>query len=266
MTKVQTAPIGRRDPVAPRPGFRHRHRWLSLLLALHLPALVSLALVAGHAVPGVLAAAAVVLLALTVAVVVETSSRVRVLGLVSGLVACSVAVGLLTSSLAWGLLHAAVSALLVAVHLGAAWRGTGTSWTGGGAAGDHAEVAPGGDAGTAAVAPGGGAGTAAVTPADPAGDADVVEVRDVYTGVWSARRLVPPRTRLLRLPEAEAAGPQGPGPDDTADADVGDHPRPDAEPEAPAGRRHEERDPDLTREVLHALHVSATSDGVGKDA
>lgn len=258
------------------PGFRRRHRTLAVLLALHLPAIGALAVLTGGAPQDVLVEGAVVVLALAVGAFLDISPRLRSLALTAGLLWSSAVVGLVSATVIWGVLHAATIGLLAAAHVGASWRAPRTG----------AATAPAGDPAVGAV----GADEAAAT-AQAGRDDGLVEVQEVYTGVWSAQRLVRPRTRLIRLSEEPTAQTPASEPP-TADARPEPHggpvdaPKPDAGDDGsatPAAQRaatvepsaatalgasapEAGRDPDLTREVLEALHLGAVEPTPGRDA
>jgi hypothetical protein len=215
------------------PGFRRRQRLLAVLLALHLPGLAALAVLTGREPHEVLVQGAVVVLAIAVGAFLDTSPRLRALALTGGLLWCSAVVGMLMGTVVSGALHAAAFGLLAAAHLGASWRSP-----------HPAEVGEVADAPLAEPA------SAEAPPARA--DEGLVEVQEIYTGVWSAKHLVRPTTRLVRIEpevtvepevvtdvsvEAEAP-PVGPAPARAAS-------------DTPAGGR----DHDLTREVLEALHL-----------
>jgi hypothetical protein len=216
------------------PGFRRRQRLLAALLALHLPGMAALAVVTGREPHEVLVQGAVVVVAIAVGAFLDISPRLRALALTGGLLWCSGVVGMLTGTVVTGALHAAAFGLLAAAHLGASWRSP-----------RPAEVDE--AAGAQLDEP------AADTPA-AAADEQLVEVQEVYTGVWSAKHLVRPTTRLVRIEPTATAEPEVVA-DLSVDAEVAPV---EVEPAAvavandapPAARDHE-----LTREVLEALHL-----------
>lgn len=251
------------------PGFRRRHRVLASMLALHLPALGALAVLTGGAVHDVLVEAAIVVLALAVGAFLDTSPRLRSLALTAGLLWCSVVVGLLTATVVWAVLHAATVGLLAAAHVGASWRSPRSSLA--------AEPERGAERDGAGPAP-------PVADGHDGGRGDenadgLVEVQEVYTGVWSAQHLVRPRTRLIHLPERPPE--QSPTITPTAHEEHATTIVPDPAPEAgadpvdqhgasasdiAAAEPAASRDPDLTREVLEALHLGSVEEVPTSDA
>ena len=218
------------------PGFRRRQRLLAVLLALHLPGLAGVAVLTGGAPSELLVPGAVVVLAIAIGGFLDISPRLRALALTGGLLWCSAVVGMLLGTVVSGVLHAAAFGLLAAAHLGSSWRSPRPAEV------EEVAQAPLDEPGAADAAP---------APADEG----LVEVQEVYSGVWSAKQLVRPTTRLVRL--APAVDPE---PANHVDADA-EPPAVDAEPavagpvadEAPAaGGDHE-----LTLEVLEALHLGA---------
>lgn len=241
------------------PGFRRRHLLLAGLLAAHLPGLAVLAVVTGGAAHDVLVEAAVVLVAVTAGAFLEVSARLRTLALTAGLLWCSVVVGLLTAGVVAGAPHAALVGLLAAPNLGACWRTSPRATA-------HDGIGPQG---------------AGASDRDHEPDGQrLVEVQEVYTGVWSAHRLVRPRTRLLRLPDqapdgpsrsveevaaadgAPSAAPPAASADEQPAATGADEVGDEAAPETgtAAAAEASRRDPDLTREVLEALHLSTVEE------
>lgn len=240
------------------PGFRRRHRLLALLLALHLPGLGALAVMTGGEAHDVLVEGAVVLLALALGALLDLSPRLRSLAITAGLLWSSAVVGLLTGTLVGGVLHAATVGLLAAAHVGASWRHP-SQLGAPSAASDAPDDVPDRD-----------------DEHDDPSQEGLVEVQELYTGVWSAQRLVRPRTRLVRAPErapdeavpapAEepalaAAGHREPAErtdvaEDAERAEAG----PEAAPITPEAAPAASRDPDLTREVLEALHLGAVEE------
>ncbi len=263
--------------VLENPGFRRRHRMLAWVLALHLPALAGLAVLTGGAPQDLLVEAAIVVLALTAGTLLDLSPRLRAAALTVGLLGCAVTTGLLTTTLVWGLLHGGIVGLLAAAHLGASWRAprayADPEDTGTDESADASKAYPGtGEAhlGHPEVAMPQGQHELGVA-ADEV-EAGYVEVREVYTGVWSAKHLVPHRTRLVRLPDPSPAegtadpgsretGGVAPGSDAGTEVDDGDVASTPTAPTAPPVVA-ETRDPNLTREVLEALHLSATDETV----
>ena len=216
------------------PGFRRRQRLLAALLALHLPGIAALAVVTGREPQEVLVQGAVVVVAIAIGAFLDISPRLRALALTGGLLWCSAVVGMLTGTVVTGALHAAAFGLLAAAHLGASWRSPRAAKV------DQAAAAASDETEGAATPP---------TPADEG----LVEVQEVYTGVWSAKHLVRPTTRLVRVePVAE--------PEVVADLSVdAGAPSVEDEPAAPAAVANDApatgRDHDLTHEVLEALHL-----------
>ena len=219
------------------PGFRRRQRLLAVLLALHLPGLAALAVLTGREPHEVLVQGAVVVLAIAIGAFLDISPRLRALALTGGLLFCSAVVGMLMGTVVSGALHAAAFGLAAAAHLGASWRSPGPAEVGEVAGAPHGEPVP--------------------VEAPDSADEGLVEVQEVYTGVWSAKHLVRPTTRLVRVEPEPAVEPEMVT-DVSVDADtspVGDEPAAptSAAGDAPAaGRDHE-----LTREVLEALHLGA---------
>jgi hypothetical protein len=218
------------------PGFRRRQRLLAVLLALHLPGLAALAVLTGREPHEVLVQGAVVVLAIAVGAFLDTSPRLRALALTGGLLWCSAVVGMLMGTVVSGALHAAAFGLLAAAHLGASWRSP-----------HPAQVEESADAPLAEPTP------ADVRPAEA--DEGLVEVQEIYTGVWSAKHLVRPTTRLVRIEPESTVEPEV-----VTDVSIeAEAPPAEVEPAAPAPATSDTpaigRDHDLTREVLEALHL-----------
>lgn len=254
MTLEAPGVAGRRTAGSPpdSSGFRRRHRLLAAVLALHLPGLAALAVATGHEPHEILVEAAVVVLAIAVGAFLEIAARLRALALTAGLLWCSAAVGLLVGTVISTALHAAVFGLLAAAHVGASWRPP------------RAEQAE--ESAVAALDELDGPPAPADDAAQPAASSTdrLVEVQDVYTGVWSAKRLVRPTTRLVRLePAAEPAAvtdvaPRAAEPAEPAEPEVTRVDDDRAEPAPAAGATDAPappRDHELTREVLEALHL-----------
>lgn len=248
------------------PGFRRRHRLLALLLALHLPGLGALAVATGGEAHDVLVEGAVVLLALALGAFLDLSPRLRSLAITAGLLWSSAVVGLLTGTLVGGVLHAATVGLLAAAHVGASWRHPSQL----GASSAAASDAPADDV------------PDRPDEHDDRSQEGLVEIQELYTGVWSAQRLVRPRTRLVRAPErapdeavpapAEEPAPAAAGRGEPAaradvaeDVDRAETTDREATPTAPEGAPAASRDPDLTREVLEALHLGAVEETPVRD-
>lgn len=268
LSRVRSRPTA---PADAHSRFRRRHPVLLTVLALHVPAVAVLAHGEGRSTVDLVAGGAVVLLGEVVLARLGVAARLRATALAVGLGWAALMVILLLGPGAASLVHTLVVGLAAVGHLVASWdvvpdaaagagpgRGTGDG-TRGGARPEEAGVVPG---------------------PDPAGSEESrdgrVEVRDIYTGVWTARRLVPPRTQLVRLPDTPADhrdasrdGDRGRG------SDAGDPGRgPDAEDRGSEGPAEEDarppeveaRDPELTREVLAALHAGALGEEVGSSA
>ena len=217
------------------PGFRRRQRLLAAVLALHLPGLAALAVFVGREPIELLVPGAVVVLAIAVGAFLDISPRLRALALTGGLLWCSVVVVMLLGTVVTGVLHAAAFGLLAAAHLGSSWRSPRAAQV------EGTSQAP-LDAPAAAEAAG--------APLDEG----LVEVQEVYSGVWSAKHLVRPTTRLV---QREPAGEPEPVADVSAGAEV---PPADAEPAAPVPAvvtEPTDGDHELTLEVLEALHLGA---------
>lgn len=251
MTLEAPGVVGRRTAGSSpdSPGFRRRHRLLAVVLALHLPGLAALAVATGHEPHEILVQAAVVVLAIAVGAFLEIAPRLRALALTGGLLWCSAAVGLLVGTVISGALHAAAFGLLAAAHVGASWRPPRAAQAeeSAVAALDELEEPR---AAADDVAP----------PTAPSTEG-LVEVQEVYTGVWSAKRLVRPTTRLVRLePATEPAAvtdvaPEAEEPAEPEVTRIDDDPAESAPPAGAPDAPAPPRDHELTREVLEALHL-----------
>jgi hypothetical protein len=250
------------------PGFRRRHRVLAWLLAVHLPALAGLAVLTGRLPSEALVEGAVVVVALAVGAFPDLSPRLRALALTVGLLWCSVVVGLFTATLVWGLLHGGIVGLMAAAHLGSAWRARPSS-----PPEEESEEHP--DQVRIRLHDSDVEQSLEVGVAERTVDEHLVEVREIYTGVWSAKHLVRPRTRLVRLPTpsvtADADGDGYAAPADAMTVEANGSATPHAATPSTGEEAHatqadlvpivsEPRDPNLTREVLEALHLGATEE------
>ena len=218
------------------PGFRRRHRLLAAVLALHLPGLAALAVFVGREPIELLVPGAVVVLAIAVGAFLDISARLRALALTGGLLWCSGVVGMLLGTVVSGVLHAAAFGLLAAAHLGSSWRWPRAAQVEGTSQAPLDEPAA-ADAASASL------------------DEGLVEVQEVYCGVWSAKHLVRPTTRLVRRDLAVEA-------ELMADVSAGaEAPPADAEAAVPvpavAAASTADGDHELTLEVLEALHRGA---------